>query len=385
MNVLIAMDSFKGTFSSVDVAALVESGIISVFPNALVDVVSIADGGEGTLDAVFSVLGGSRISVSTSDPLGRPITAHYIIAADNTAIIETSEAAGLCLLALGERTPSVTSTFGVGEIIKDAMCRNCKRIILGIGGSATNDGGTGMARALGFRFFDINNKEISDGGIQLNKLSKIDSKNIDEKIKSTEFIVACDVDNPLFGSTGASMTFGFQKGGNLDELMQLDRNLMNLSEVIERDLEIDVKTIAGGGAAGGLGAGLYAFCGAKLTQGIDVIMDIIDIDARMLAADIVVTGEGRLDGQTIHGKVPVGIAGRAKKYGKPVFAITGYAGEGAEEVYKFGIDAVLSAVVSPVSLEQAIKDSAQNITAASERLFRIIRAVLDSKIQNSEV
>jgi glycerate 2-kinase len=375
MNVLIAMDSFKGNLDSLEVAKIVECGIKKVYKDAIFDKVAIADGGEGTVRALVEGLNGEYIRIDVSGPLGDNVTATYGIVDGSTAIIEMAEASGLSLVPKDKRNPLITSTFGTGELIADALKRGCRKVILGIGGSATNDGGMGMAAALGVKFLDKHCSEIGYGGGCLDKLVSIDISSLNPGIKETEFLVACDVNNFLCGEKGASKVYGPQKGATPEMVVLLDRNLLHYSEIIKKQMSVDIGNIPGAGAAGGLGAGLLAFCGAVMSKGIDLVLDTVKIEERIKNVDIVITGEGRVDGQTIYGKVPVGIAARAKKYNKPIFAIAGFIDEGAELVYDFGIDAVMSSMVGPLSLEEAIKQSPKLIEEAAERLFRIIRAV----------
>ena len=374
MKVLIAMDSFKGNLTSLGVAAIVEQGIKKVFNDAIVDKVAIADGGEGTVEAVVDCLEGEYVYTEVSDPIGGKVKAKYGIVNGTTAIIEMAEASGLPLVPVEKRNPMLTSCYGTGELIKDAIERGCKKIIMGIGGSATNDGGAGMAAALGVKFIGRDGNEIPIGGAGLENLERIDTSGLDLRIKDVEFIVASDVSNPLCGEKGASRVFGPQKGATEEMVSLLDKNLDHLSKIIKRDIGIDVAEIPGAGAAGGLGAGLMAFCGAKLTKGIDIVLDTIRLEDRIKDVDVVITGEGRVDMQTAFGKVPVGVAARAKKFNKPVFAIAGFAEKGAEIVYDYGIDAVMSSMVGPMSLDEAIVESPRLIEEASERLFRIIKA-----------
>lgn len=375
MRVLIAMDSYKGNLSSLTVAGIVERGIRRVYAGAIVDKVAVADGGEGTSRALTEYLRGEYVQVEATGPMGDRVPAHYGIVRGDTAIMEMAEASGLSLVPEDMRNPLRATTCGTGEMIVDAMDRGCRKIILGIGGSATNDGGAGMAAALGVRLLDEDGNAIGPGGGALGRLARVDMSGIDPRVADTECIVACDVDNPLCGEKGASRVFGPQKGAVPEMVSVLDSNLKHFAQIIRRDLSMDVADIAGAGAAGGLGAGLIAFCGAKLQKGIDVVLDAVGIEDRIREADMVITGEGRVDGQTAHGKVPVGVAARAKKYGKPVFAIAGFIGEGAEAVYDHGIDAVMSSMVGPLTLEEAIERSPELIEQAAERLFRIIRAV----------
>ncbi|MDR0999205.1 MAG: glycerate kinase [Clostridiales bacterium] len=376
MRVLIAMDSFKGTLRSLEVAAIVEKGVRRVYPLAGVEKIAIADGGEGTTASIVGGSGrGEYIDVTVSGPMGHPTRARYGIIHNNTAVIEMAEASGLHLVSEYQQNPLAASSYGTGQLIQDALGRECKKIIIGIGGSATNDGGMGMAAALGAEFLDSEGNRLEANGGALDKIVVIKTTKMNPAVGKTEFLVACDVANPLYGKTGASVVFGPQKGAKPQDIELLDNGLKHYAEIIKTNLGIDIADVPGAGAAGGLGAGLMVFCGATMAKGIDIVLDTINIEEKIKAADIIITGEGRVDGQTIYGKAPVGVAARAKKFGKPVFAIAGFCGDGANLVYQHGIDAVLSAVTRPASLEEIIADSPLLIEEAAERLFRIIRAV----------
>jgi len=374
MNVLIAADSFKGSLTSLQVAEYVRRGIMKVYEDAAVQCVPIADGGEGTVEAVVYSVNGSYRQVSVHNPLGERITARYGDIGKATAIIEMAESTGLSLIPEEKRNPLKTTSYGLGEQIRDALDQGFKRIVLGIGGSATNDGGAGMARALGAVFTDEQGNELDGSGGSLGEVAKIDLSHFDSRVYHTEFIVACDVTNPLCGEKGASAVYGPQKGATSVMVNTLDNNLAHFADVIEAQMGVSVRDIPGSGAAGGAGGGLIAFCRARIVKGIEYILDLMDIDSRIREADVVITGEGRMDWQSAFGKVPVGIARRAGKYGKPVFAICGSLGKGAEAVYEHGIAGAFSAIVAPVTLEQAIAESPVRIEEASERLFRTIRA-----------
>ena len=379
MKVLIATDSFKGSLKSLEVADIIEKGIRRVYRTAEVEKIAIADGGEGTVEAMVESLKGEYRSAVVSDPIGKQVRARYGIVNGDTAIIEMAEASGLYLVPKEKRNPLTTSTYGTGELIRDALSRGCRKVILGIGGSATNDGGMGMAAALGVQFLDQDGEPLAMGGGFLDRLQRIDMSSITPLVGETEFVVACDVNNPLCGESGASRVFGPQKGASPQMVELLEKNLRHYADVIKKDLAIDVLDAPGGGAAGGLGAGLMVFCRANLLKGMDIVLDTLNIDDRIKAADIVITGEGRLDEQTAYGKVPVGIGLRAKKYKKPVFAIAGSIAPGADLVYQNGVDSAVSAVSAPMTIDEAISESPRLIEEASERLFRIIRAVAKSE------
>ena len=374
MKVLAAIDSFKGNLSSLEVADVVEKGIRRVYPGAVVEKLAMADGGEGTARTLTAFFHGATETVTVMGPNGSPVHAKYGIIRGTTAVMEMAEASGITLVKPGRLDPMRATTFGTGQMILDALDRGCRKIVIGIGGSATNDGGEGVAAALGVRFLDREGNDVGLGGGCLRKIADMDLQGLDPRLKDTEFVAACDVDNPLCGENGASAVFGPQKGAAPEMIEMLDRGLAGYAEVIRRRTGRAVADFPGSGAAGGLGAGLIAFCNAKLGRGVDIVMDTVDIDRAIRAADVVITGEGRVDAQTVHGKVPAGVAGRAKKYGKPVFAVTGYAGNGSKAVYQCGIDAVVSSITAPMSNQKAIRNSVPMIEDAAERLFRILRA-----------
>lgn len=374
MNVLIAVDSYKGNLTSLDVAQIVVEGIRRVYPDAEIQKFAMADGGEGTAQTLTSFLHGEMVSTPVMGPNGAVVNAKYGILQGSTAIMEMAEASGITLVPALERNPMKATTYGTGQMIRDALNRDCRKVIIGIGGSATNDGGVGMAAALGAVFLDEDGRKIGLGGADLSKIADIDLRGLDPRLKDTQFIVACDVNNPLCGVSGASAVFGPQKGATPEMVNLLDKGLKNYAEIIQRRTGYKVTEIPGSGAAGGLGAGLIAFCGADLRSGIDIVMDILDIENAIRKADVVITGEGRVDAQTAHGKVPAGIAMRAKKYGKPVFAVAGYADQDAKATYECGIDAVVSSITAPMTNEEAIQNSVPMIRDAAERLFRILHA-----------
>jgi|TARA_R110000744_G_scaffold94112_1_gene181687 glycerate kinase len=356
MKIVIAPDSFKECLSAQEVASNIAIGIRKIVPNAELYEIPISDGGEGVLEALIYGVGGRRISVSVLDPLMRQINAEYGILKDGkTAVIEMAKASGLELLQEAEKNPLTTTTFGTGQLIKDALNKGCNKIIIGIGGSATNDGGVGMVSALGAKFLDDKGEEIPEGGGSLNRLKNIDLSNFDKRIENCEVIVACDVSNPLTGANGASMVYGGQKGGSTEDLEFLDRNLTHYANKIKTALAVDVSQIPGAGAAGGTGAGLMAFLKGKLVNGIELILQTIKIEAFIKQADLVFTGEGKIDGQTLHGKTISGVAAMAKKHEVPVIVLTGKIGEGIEEIYNIGVSAVFSIVSQPMELKAAIE------------------------------
>lgn len=375
MRVLIASDSFKGSLGSLEVADMIEKGIRNVYSDAYVDKVAVADGGEGTVSAFTHNLGGEYIYTEVKGPLGETVRARYGIIHGKTAVIEMAEASGLCLVPEDKRNPLLTSTYGTGELIIDALSKGCRDIIIGIGGSATNDGGAGMAAALGVKFMDKEGNSFLPAGGSLGNICSISMDGINPDILNARITAACDVDIPLCGPRGASRVFAPQKGATPGMAEILDKNLQNYASVIKKDLRMDIADTPGAGAAGGLGAGLMVFCGAMFKNGIDLLLDKANIDEKIRLCDIVITGEGRIDGQTAMGKAPCGIAKRAKLLGKPVFAVAGQIGDGAQMVYEKGIDSVISIIPGPMSLNEALKSSPGLIENAAQRLFRVIHAM----------
>lgn len=373
MKIILAPDSFKGSLTSSQVCAAIEKGIRKV--DGSIDIVSIpmADGGEGTVDALINFLGGSKIQVWVKDPLFRKIEAEYGILRDNnTAVIEMASASGLDLLAPEERNPMNTTTYGTGELILDAMDRGCRNFIIGIGGSATNDGGIGMVAALGAKFYDQEEKSIDLTGAGLVKLHSIDLSQLDPRIQECQFKVFCDVENPLYGPEGAAYVYGRQKGADDAMIEKLDMSLRRLSEIIEKDLGIQVAFIPGAGAAGGLGAGLMAFLNAKLEKGIDMMMETIRFNEQIKDADLIITGEGRMDEQTKYGKTVFGVIKAARLQGIPVVGICGSIGDGVEELYPEGLTSVFSIVNRPMSMKESMENTAELLTSTAENIMRLL-------------
>lgn len=340
--VVIVPDSFKGTMSSIEVCDIIDKAVKKVIREVNTVKIPVADGGEGTVDAFLYAVGGERIEVTVKDPYFRDIQSFYGILPDGkTAVIEMAAASGLSFVE-GEENPCLTSTYGTGQLIMDALKRGCTKIITGIGGSATNDGGIGMAAALGVRFLDCNGREVPLNGEGMGHVERIDMSSRDLRVSECTITAACDVDNPFYGKNGAAYIFAPQKGANDEMVKLLDDNLKHLAGIIDRDLGVKVQRIPGSGAAGGLGGGLIAFAGAKLQQGIKIILDAVHFDEIITDADLIITGEGKIDGQSLRGKVPVGIALRAKKKDIPVIAVVGNAGRDIEKVYENGISAVFS-------------------------------------------
>lgn len=370
MNVLIASDSFKGCCTSYEAAAAFKRGILRVFPHASVDIIPIADGGEGTVSAVISSCGGFLKQVSVKGPLGEEVTAAFGLLSEKEAVIEMAAVSGLTLA--GRKDPMRASTYGTGQLIAAALDAGRTDIYIGIGGSATNDGGAGMARALGARFLDANGDPVPQGGGSLHLIHHIDISGMDERLKSAKIIVMSDVTNPLCGENGASEVFGPQKGASPGQVKLLDEGLKRFSQKVKEQLVTDYANAPGAGAAGGLGFGLMAFTGAKICSGIETILDLCGFDVPAEKADIVITGEGSLDAQSVFGKVPVGVAKRAKKFGKPVIAIAGCLGKGSEKIYEHGIDAAISGICSPMNVQEAVAGSEELLANAAERAMRLL-------------
>lgn len=353
--ITIAVDSFKGSLSSREVADAFEAGWRERIPNCQVRKVSIADGGEGTVDALVETLNGDYVEARVADPLGRPIVARYgVIDGGTTAVMEMSAASGLPLIAPEERNPLLTSTYGTGEMIAHAMERGCRKFLVGIGGSATNDGGTGMLRALGFRFLDAEGRELVGGGEILERIAQIDSSNARKELGECEFVVACDVTNPLYGPEGAAYVFAPQKGADAAMVERLDQGLRTYARAIERYNGVQVDQIAGAGAAGGLGGGFKALLGARLERGIDMVLNAMQFDLIIAGSDLVITGEGRIDRQTTMGKAPSGVLREATAQGIPTIAIGG-AVQVCDELEHSGFAAVLPIVAGPVALDVAMQ------------------------------
>ena len=375
MRIVIAPDSYKGSLSALGVAQAMERGILRVFPDAEVCTIPMADGGEGTVDALLAATGGERRLSEVSDPLGKRITAQWGVLGDGcTAVIEMAAASGLTLQAAEQRNPRITSTHGTGELMRAALDAGLRKIILGIGGSATNDGGAGMARSLGARFLDGDGHELPDGGAALAGLQRIDLSLLDPRLRDTEITVACDVDNPLCGPRGASAVFGPQKGATPAMVAELDAALAHFAAVAQNATGRDIAEQAGAGAAGGLGAGLLFFTLAQLKPGVDIVLDAVGFSDLVKDADFVITGEGCTDFQTAFGKAPVGVARCAKQFGIPVFCLSGSLGHGADDVLALGIDVVLSIGERPMTLAESMGAASALIETATARLCRVIKA-----------
>jgi glycerate kinase len=373
MKVVIAPDSFKESLTAPQVAEQIAAGFREVFPDADYVLVPLADGGEGTVQAMVAATGGRTVPVSVTGPLGTQVTAFYGLAGDGrTAVIEMAAASGLMLVPPGQRNPLLTTSYGTGELIRAALAAGVNRIVVGIGGSATNDGGAGMLQALGMKLLDREGGEIGFGGGALSGLAGMDAGSLDPRLGEVTIDVACDVDNPLLGERGASAVFGPQKGATPEMVAQLDANLSHYAAVISRDLGAEVAGAAGAGAAGGMGAALLTL-GGRLRPGIEIILDAVDFETIARDADLIITGEGRIDSQTVSGKAPVGVARIAKRLGKPVIGIAGSLAADAAMVYAHGINAVFSIVPRPCSLEDALENAAANIRLAARNIAETIR------------
>lgn len=374
MKIVIAPDSFKGSLTAKAVAENIKIGIERVSKDMEIQCVPMADGGEGTVQSLVDATGGKIIEVEVTGPLLDKVDAFYGILGDGkTAVIEMAAASGLPLVSEEKRNPMITTTYGTGELIKHALDMGCRSIIIGIGGSATNDGGLGMAKALGVRFMDDAGVDIGHGGGSLSKLHTIDFSALDSRLKDCKITVACDVDNPLCGPRGATYVFGPQKGARGEMLEVLDRNLEHYAEIVKDTLCVDIKDIPGAGAAGGLGGGLMAFLNAKLQRGIDIVIEITKLEQNFKDADLVITGEGMMDYQTQYGKTPYGVAKAANKHCIPVIALVGQIGRNASVLYELGIDSIFSIVDGPMSLDNAIDNGAVLLQDAAERVMRLYR------------
>ena len=379
MKFVFASDSFKGSLSSEKIIDILTAVAQKHFPDCETASILTADGGEGTVDAVLAGTGGELVSVSVHDPLGRPITASYGRINETSAVIEMAAASGLPLLSESERNPLLTSTYGTGELIAHALENGATDLTIAIGGSATNDGGMGALCALGVRFLDAEGNSLSGIGADLEKVADIDLSGLHPLAKTASFTVMCDVNNPLVGERGATYVFGPQKGATPDVAKRLEAGMQNYAAVIERVLGVSVSSIAGGGAAGGLGAALLVFLGAKMNSGIDTLLDLVKFDFLLSDADFVITGEGRMDSQSAGGKVACGVGLRCKEAGVPAFAIVGGMGAGADAIYDCGICSILPTVNAPMPLSEAIERAEELYENAAERLFRLIKAATERR------
>ena len=380
MKIVIAPDSFKGSLTALQVAEAMEVGLRRVFPDATIEKVPMADGGEGTVQSLVDATDGEILTAQVMDPLGNTIDAQYGVLGDGiTAVIEMAEASGLTLVPPDKRDPRVTTTYGTGELIGAALAHGCRKLIIGIGGSATNDGGAGMAQALGAKLLTASGEQIKPGGDHLATLNSIDLSELDPRITETETVVACDVNNPLTGEQGASYVYGPQKGATREMIEMLDANLAHFDKILQRDLSKSVGNVPGAGAAGGLGAGLMAFVDASLKSGIEIVTEAAQLSKRLADADLVITGEGQINFQTVFGKTPVGVARVAKTHNIPVIAIAGSIADDSDSVYDAGIDAMIDIVPEPMPLETAIENATALTEIAAERAGRMVAAGIKIK------
>ncbi len=373
VKIVIAPDSFKGSLSAGQAAAYIEEGILRVIPSCVTDRIPIADGGEGTAEAMVAATGGEIVKASVCGPLMEEVECFFGILGDGqTAVIETACVSGLTLVPQDKRNPMITTTYGMGQLISKALDRGCRKFIIGLGGSATVDGGTGLLSALGVKFLDKDGRAVPPGGGGLGKLSQIDPSGLDQRVKECEFLVACDVDNPLHGERGAAFVFGPQKGATPEMVKVLDRNLHNYGDIIKKTTGRDVTDAAGAGAAGGLGAGLMAFLNASLVPGVQMVLEAVGFGDRVKNADLVITGEGSIDQQTLYGKAPMGVAGIARRFGIPVVAVAGTIKGDISPLYNEGFAAVVSICPGPITVEEAMERAGSLLADTAERIMRLV-------------
>jgi glycerate kinase len=374
MKVVIAPQTFKGSISALEVARAVSEGVRRVVSDAETVLVPVADGGDGTLETLVEGSGGEVRDAEVTGPLGEAMLAQWGALGDGrTAIIEMARTSGLALVPIEKRDPLVTTTYGLGEIIKHALDAGFRSFIVGIGGSATNDGGAGMAQALGVRLLDAGGLDLSFGGAELSRLARIDTSGLDPRAGESIFSIACDVNNPLTGPEGASAVYGPQKGATPETVAQLDAALSHLADVVRSDIGVEIDDVPGAGAAGGLGGGLIAFLKGRLRTGVDIVLDAVGLDAHLEGADLVITGEGCLDFQTVYDKAPIGVARRAKARGIPVISISGSLGDRYRDVHQHGIDAASAITWGPMTLADSSSNAAELVASAAEQAMRHMR------------
>ena len=374
MRIVIAPQTFKGSISALDAARAMREGVRNALPEAETALAPVADGGDGTLETLVEGSGGEIRRVEVCGPLGERRSAEWGAMGDGvTAVVEMARTSGLALVALEERDPLRATTYGLGEAIRAALDDGFRRFVVGIGGSATNDAGAGMAQALGARLLDAAGDELERGGAALADLDRIDLSGIEPRAAEASFLVACDVSNPLTGPEGASAIYGPQKGATPEMVRALDAALVNFAGVARRDLGVEVENLSGAGAAGGLGGGMVAFLNAELRAGVDIVLDTVGLDETLAGADLVITGEGALDYQTVYQKAPVGVAERASKLGIPVIAVAGTLGEGYALTREHGIESAVAIPNGPMSLEEASERAYELIADATERAMRMMK------------
>ncbi|ASL62990.1 glycerate kinase [Bacillus cereus] len=372
MKVVIASDSYKESLKAIEVCEAIERGFRAIFPNAKYVKIPIGDGGEGTVESLVDATGGRIISISVTGPLRESVQAFYGVSKDKkTAFIEMAAASGLQHVPVEKRNPLITTTKGTGELILHALNQGAEYIILGLGGSATNDGGAGMLAALGVRFINDKGEVIDPSGGTLHLIVAIDFSQMDPRLKGVKIEAACDVDNPLVGMQGASFVFGRQKGANVEMMKELDENLKHYANILKRYVSSDVSEIPGAGAAGGMGAAVISVLKGDLRRGIEIVLDYTNFDKHIEDADLIITGEGRIDEQTAYGKAPVGVAGRAKRFSVPVIAIGGSVSSDYSAVYEKGIDAVFSITTRPMTLEEAYRVAEENIEMTTKNIATV--------------
>ncbi|PIU27615.1 glycerate kinase [Candidatus Aquicultor secundus] len=374
MKIVVAPDKFKGTASAKAVARAIADGIKEVLPEAEIVLVPMADGGEGTMDALLAAVGGRIHEAVVTGPLGKPAKAPFGILADGTAVIEMAKASGFELVPAARRDPTVTTTYGTGELIEAALDFECRRFIVGIGGSATCDAGIGAAQALGVKILKEDGSGVGFGGGELVTIARIDVSTIDPRVRDAQVLVAGDVKNPLYGPYGAAHVFAPQKGASPEQVFLLEQGLIHFADVVHRDLGIDVSELSGGGAAGGLGAGLVAFLHATIRPGVELVMEAVGLRDKVRGADLVITGEGQVDAQSVYGKVPGGVAGLACEYGVKTIVIAGKLGDGYEQLYDSGISEMYALETIAGSLDAAINRPIPSIKEAASRIATKLRA-----------
>lgn len=373
MKIVIAPDSFKESLSALQVAAAIEAGLREVFPDADIVKVPVADGGEGTVQALVDATGGRRVSARVTGPLGLPADAFYGVTGDGVAVIEMAAASGLEMVPPERRDPRVTTSRGTGELILHALAQGSRRFVLGVGGSATNDGGAGMLQALGVRLLDLEGVPLGPGGGELARLARIDAAGLDPRIAESVFQIACDVDNPLTGPRGASAIFGPQKGATPAMVEQLDANLAHYGGIVARERGQDFAQVAGAGAGGGIALAMLAYLGGRLRPGVEIVTEAVGLADAVRGADLVITGEGRIDGQTVNGKTPMGVARVAAAQGVPVIGIGGGLAPDAHRVHAHGIDAVFAAVCRPCTVAEALAAGEANLRSAARNVAAALK------------
>ena len=373
MKIVIAPDSFKESLSALQVAGAIEAGMREVFPDADYIKVPVADGGEGTVQALIDATGGWRVDQRVTGPLGEPVAAFYGRTGDGGAVIEMAAASGLELVPPGQRDPRSATSRGTGELILHALDAGARRFVLGVGGSATNDGGAGMLQALGACLLDADDRPIGPGGAELARLARIGIEGLDPRLLESEFHIACDVSNPLTGPRGASAIFGPQKGATPAMVDQLDANLAHYADIVARDLGRDERDLPGAGAGGGIALAMVVFLRGRLRPGIEIVTEAVKLDAAVRGADMVITGEGRIDGQTVNGKTPMGVARLAARHGVPVIAIGGGLAPDAGAVHAHGIDAVFAAVSRPCTVAEALAAAECNLRTAARNMAAALK------------